>query len=140
MNPKIAQTIYALGTVVTGIVGIALVWGGIDAGTANGIGQIVGGLGVLTGGTPQLGLATVRTGRQIKDGTLSSDPATMVVNGLNQMAAIKTAAEDSYQTVAKAAQDVLGVVPGGAAMLNDIRAAAAALEGRTGSTNGLQSS
>lgn len=134
MNPKIAQTIYALGTVVTGIVGIALLWGGIDAGTADGIGQIMGGLGVLVGGTPQLALATARTGRQINNGTLGATPEQRVINGLNEIAATKVAAETALSNVTSVAQDVLGVIPGGSAVIGDIRAAAAALEARMGST------
>lgn len=132
MNPKVAQTIYALGTVVTGIVGIALLWGGIDAGTADGIGQIMGGLGVLVGGTPQLGLATARTGRQINNGTLGSTPEQQVINGLNAIVGVKTAAEASLNNITSVAQDVLGVIPGGAAMLNDIRSAASALDALQG--------
>lgn len=126
MNPKIAQTLYALGTVVTSVVGIALLWGGVDAGTANGIGQIVGGLGVLFGGTPQLGLATARTGRQINTGTLGS-PEERVIAGLNELAATKVAAETSLSNITNVAQDVLGVIPGGAALQSDIAAAVKAL-------------
>lgn len=123
MNPKLAQTIYGVGTIVTSIVGIALLWGGIDAGTADSIGQIVGGIGVLLGGTPVAATAAVRTTRQIKDGTLGSTPADAVVNGLQAIVATKAQAEADIATVKQAAESVLGQTPLGplaSAVINSI--------------------
>lgn len=126
MNPRIAQTIYALGTLVTTIVGIALLWGGIDAGTADSIGQIVGGIGVLIGGTPVTATAAVRTTKQINNGTLGS-PADQIVNGITAIAATKAQAEADIAKVTQTAQAVLGVIPGGPDLMNEILAAGRAL-------------
>ena len=127
MDPRIAQTIYRVGTLVSGVLGIFLLWNGIDSPTADAVDKIVTGLGVLVTGTGGLGVASVRTTRQINDGTLSQDPAMVVANGLQQLAAQKAAAEQGLATVTQVAQDVLGVIPGGAALQKDIAAAASAL-------------
>jgi len=129
MNPKIAQTIYAVGTVVTAVTGIALLWGGIDAGTADSIGQIVGGISVLLGGTPVAATAAVRTTKQINSGTLGS-PADQIVSAITSIAATKAQAEADIAKVTQTAQDVLGVIPGAAAIASDIRAAVGALDAR----------
>lgn len=129
MNPKIAQTIYAVGTVVTAVTGIALLWGGIDAGTADSIGQIVGGISVLLGGTPVAATAAVRTTKQINSGTLGS-PADQIVSAITSIAATKAQAEADIAKVTQTAQDVLGVIPGAAAIAGDIRAAVGALDAR----------
>ena len=128
MNPKVAQTIYQIGTVVTGLLGVALIWGGIDSHTADAVNSIVAGLGTLLGGTLPSATAAVRTNRQIKDGTLGS-PADQIINGITTIAAVKTQAEADIARVTKTAQDVLGVIPGGAALADDIQRAATALGG-----------
>lgn len=96
MNPKIRQTIYQLGTVLTGVLGIALVWGGIDAGSAQNIDSIVQGLIALLGSGAS-GLAATVTKEQRKDGTLEpKSPLEQILRGAQQVQQAKAVAEDEY--------------------------------------------
>lgn len=110
MNPRIAQSIYALGTVITGLLSVLLIWGGIEQGTADSIGQIIGGLGTLLGGTGPLATATVRTTRQRADGTLG-DPLGQVLAGVEKITATRDKAAADFDTIAAAVGDQLGSVP-----------------------------
>lgn len=111
MGPKARQTLYLGGTIVTGIIGIALLWGGIDSTTANSVNQIVGGLGVLLGGTSSA-VAAAKTGQQRKDGTFDQlSPADAIINALPAVLDAKAQAEADIQRVTEAARDALGQVP-----------------------------
>ena len=69
MNAKIRQSLYALGTVGTGLLTLLVTWRGIDAGTATALTNVITTLcGLL--GVGAAGTAAVITGRQRKDGTL----------------------------------------------------------------------
>jgi hypothetical protein len=111
MNPKVAQSIYLGGTVVSGIVGIALLWGGISSDAANSLNQIIGGLGVLLGGGAANATAAVRTGKQIQNGTLGSAPADTAINAIQQTVQDAQTANADVDRVIQAAGDVLGTVP-----------------------------
>ncbi|QJD52660.1 holin [Mycobacterium phage AN3] len=101
MSPKVRQTIYYIGTLVPGILGIALIWGGIDAGAADSIGDIIAGaLALIGAGAPATAAVTV--GKQQKDGTPSTDPVEIVVKSVEQVLEQKRAAEAAVQTVTQA--------------------------------------
>ncbi|AHG24231.1 holin [Mycobacterium phage Benvolio] len=101
MSPKVRQTIYYIGTLVPGILGIALIWGGIDAGAAENIGDIISGaLALIGAGAPATAAVTVD--KQRKDGTLSTDPVEIVVKSVEQVLEQKRAAEAAVQTVTQA--------------------------------------
>ena len=110
MNSKIAQTIYLGGTVVSGIIGITLIWGGIDAGTADSLNQIIGGIGVLLGGSGAAGTAAVRVNKQRKDGTFDTppSPADQVIQALPTVVEQATQAVAELDRVKQAATDALG--------------------------------
>ena len=44
MSPKIRQSLYYLGAMVPSVLGFLLIWGGIDQGAADNLGQIVAGI------------------------------------------------------------------------------------------------
>lgn len=111
MNAKIRQTIYALGTVITGILSIALIWGGIDAGTANNISQIIAGAITLLGGTAVTGVAASVTGKQRKDGTLDTNPVDQVLGGLQAITEATAKAADDLDKITTGITDALGQVP-----------------------------
>ena len=111
MNSKIAQTLYALGTVVTGIVSTVLIWGGISAESAAGITQAIAGLLTLLGGTAVTTTAGIRVTKQRKDGTLDTNPVDQVLGGLTAIADAKAQAAADFDKVTQAATDVLGQVP-----------------------------
>jgi hypothetical protein len=47
MTPKVRQSIYRLGTAVSALLGLALIWGGISQGTADHINTVLAGLVAL---------------------------------------------------------------------------------------------
>jgi len=109
MNPKIAQTIYAAGTIVTSIIGIALIWGGIDAGTANSLNQIIGGVGVLVGGSSVSTTAAVRVTKQAKDGLFTkATPADAAITAIEQTVQAANDASAEVDRVKQAASGALG--------------------------------
>lgn len=105
MNSKLAQTIYQLGTVIAGVLGIALIWGGIDAGSAANIGQIIAGITALIPGAAS-GTAAVRVGKQRANGTLDASPVDQVLGGLS---AITGAQATAAEVAAQAADDLAKV-------------------------------
>ncbi|AMW64268.1 holin [Mycobacterium phage ChipMunk] len=116
MSPKVRQTIYYLGTLVPGILGIALIWGGIDAGAADSIGDIIAGaLALIGAGAPAT--AAVHVNAQRKDGTLTASPVEQVSKGIEQVIAARDAAQAEVDKVTS--------VVGG--VLNDVQAAAQAV-------------
>lgn len=116
MSPKVRQTIYYLGTLVPGILGIALIWGGIDAGAAQNIGDIIAGaLNLIGAGVPATAAITV--GKQRKDGTLATSPVEQVTKGIEAVVAARNAAQAEVDKVTTAVGGVL----------NDVQAAANAV-------------
>lgn len=111
MSPKVRETLYYLGTVIPGILGIALIWGGIDAGAAESIQSIlVGALNLIGAAAPAT--AAVKVRQQRKDGTLSASPVEQVTKGVEQVLAAKQAAEAEVEKVKQALETaVSGAVP-----------------------------
>lgn len=110
MNPKIAQSLYQLGTVVSGLVGLFLVWGGIDAGAADSLNQIIGGLLALMPGAANA-VAAKRVSGQRKDGTLGS-PADQVTKGVQAVLEAQAQATAEVEKVKQAVTAAVGTVPG----------------------------
>ncbi|AQT28203.1 holin [Mycobacterium phage Sham4] len=110
MSTRLAQTVYYLGTIVPSVLGILLLWNGIDAGAAENIGQIIAGLLNLIGaGAPAT--AAVRVNRQIKDGTLTSSASEQVVKGVEQVLAARDAAEAEVAKVKEALGSAVAGTP-----------------------------
>ncbi|BBC43569.1 holin [Mycobacterium phage VC3] len=111
MSPKIRETLYYVGTLVPGILGIALIWGGIDAGAAANVGDIVAGALNLIGATAPA-TAAVKVNRQRKDGTLTASPVEQVTKGVEQVLAAKQTAEAEVERVKQALETAVnGAVP-----------------------------
>jgi hypothetical protein len=112
MSPKIRQTIYQLGTIIPAVLGIALVWGGIDDGAANSIAQIITGLVSLLGaGAPAI--AATKVSQQTKDGTFDDvSPADAVVNGVQAVIQAQADASAELDKVKQAVTNAVGVIPG----------------------------
>ncbi|AZS08214.1 holin [Mycobacterium phage IronMan] len=117
MSPKVRQTIYYLGTIVPGVLGIALVWGGIDAGAANSIGDIIAGALALIGASAPA-TAAVQVGKQRKDGTLATSAVEQVTKGVEQVIAARDAAQAEVERVTQAVGGVLGDVQRAAEAIN----------------------
>ncbi|AIS73587.1 holin [Mycobacterium phage VohminGhazi] len=111
MNPKVRQSLYYVGTIVPGVLGIALLWGGIDAGAADNIGLVVSGvLNILGASAPATAAVTV--GKQRKDGTLTGSPVESVVKGVEQVLAAQQTTQAEVEQVRQAIESaVTGAVP-----------------------------
>ncbi|QHB37950.1 holin [Mycobacterium phage Cintron] len=124
MSPKLRETLYYLGTIVPGVIGIALIWGGIDAGSAESIGDIiVGFLSLLGASAPAV--AAKKVNEQRKDGTLEPQaPVDQVVNGVNAILEAQARAQSELarvqNVVAGAASVIPGVGPLAAQVINSI--------------------
>ncbi|AGT14261.1 holin [Mycobacterium phage Adzzy] len=114
MTPKIRQSVYLAGTVISGIVGILLLWGGIDAGAAANLDQIVTGLGALIGGGANAAAAR-KVNTQRKDGTFETaeevSPVDQVINSLPVIVQKANDAAADLERVKEAAAAVAGATP-----------------------------
>lgn len=124
MTPKIRQTYYYLSSIVTAVIGLALLYGGLKAGTADNITDIIGGLGGLLGAGGGA-LAGKKVGEQTKDGTLASDPTTQIANGIQQVQkqldAARAQAEATKAIVSNVFDDIPVLGPLATQALNQIK-------------------
>ncbi|BBY78886.1 hypothetical protein H7I53_17810 [Mycolicibacterium pulveris] len=138
MNAKTRETIYYLGTIIVGGVGLAVTVGALTADQGSNIGQIVTGLLTLLGaGAPAL--AARKTGEQRKGGVFDNPVGT----AFDQLGTIKSqvdvTVEQAQAKVAEAVAVIQGAtatLPGAAAITNAVTAAlppevAALIEGVT---------
>jgi Mycobacterial 2 TMS Phage Holin (M2 Hol) Family len=95
MSPKIRQTIYQLGTVVTGLLGIYLIWSGADASSGANVQGILEGILALFG-SGATALAANVTGKQRIEGVLDPDPLKQILNGIQGVTEAKNEAENQY--------------------------------------------
>lgn len=111
MSPKLRQSFYYLTSIITSVVGIALLYGGLKAGTADNITQLLAGLGGLLGATGPA-LAGRKVGEQSKDGTFDSlSPADQISQGAKQLNDIITNAHAQADQAKEVLTGVLGGVP-----------------------------
>ncbi|AHG24054.1 holin [Mycobacterium phage LittleGuy] len=124
MSPKVRETLYYLGTIIPGVVGIALIWGGLDAGSAESIGDILVGVLTLLGASAPA-VAAKKVNEQRKDGTLLPQaPVDQVVSGVTAILETQAKAQAELDrvksVVAGAASIVPGVGPLAAQVINSI--------------------
>lgn len=110
MTPRIRQSIYLLGTVLSSVTGIALLWGGLSADTAHSVTQLVAGLVALVGGAaPAVAAKTV--GKQINEGAFNSTPADQVIAGVQAVIQASVAAQSDVERVKAAVDSAISEVP-----------------------------
>lgn len=110
MGPKVRQTIYYVGTVITAVIGCALLWGGLSADAAHSIVNVLGGVLTLLGaGAPAVAARTV--GKQMKNGKFDENPADRVINGINDLIANAETAKSDVERVKDAVTEAIGDVP-----------------------------
>lgn len=125
MSAKMRQSFYYLSTIVTSIVGLALIYGGISSGLAEHVTTVLAGVGGLLGATGPA-LAGRKVGEQLKDGAFdSSDPVTQVANGVkavqDQLASARAQAEAVKSVVSNVIDDIPVLGPLAADALSKIR-------------------
>jgi len=111
MSPKIRQSFYYLTSIITSVVGIALLYGGLKAGTADNITQLLAGLGGLLGATGPA-LAGKKVGEQNKNGTFDPiTPADQITQGANSLQDIIKDAQAQADQAKAVLSGVLGGIP-----------------------------
>lgn len=113
MTPRVRQTIYRLGTVASGVLGIALIWGGISQGTADHINTVLAGLvALLSGGAPAVAARTVK--EQAKSGAFDSVPvAEQAITAIQATIEQAITAQADVQRVAEAVSSAVAGSPVG---------------------------
>ena len=111
MSPKIRQSLYYLGAMVPSVLGFLLIWGGIDQGAADNLGQIVAGIINMVGAAAPA-TAAVKVGQQRKDGTFDTPSAAdRVISGVQEALAQQQAAQDELDRVKDAVAGAIGAIP-----------------------------
>ena len=107
MTPKIRQTIYALGTLISAVLGIGLIWGGVTAGTADHVNTVIAGLlALIGGGAPAVAARTVA--KQNKQGAFDNVPiAEQAITAIQRTIEQATSAQADVQRVTQAVTDAL---------------------------------
>ena len=113
MSARIRQSVYYLGTVVSGILGIALLFHGVSADAAGNINSMVAGLVALLGGSAPSALAAHNVAKQRADGTLdfTGTPAEQAIAAIHATASSAAAATNNLDKVKSAVSDVFGAIP-----------------------------
>lgn len=113
MTPRVRQTIYRLGTIASGVLGIALIWGGISQGTADHINTVLAGLvALLSGGAPAVAARTVK--EQAKGGVFDSVPvAEQAITAIQATIEQAITAQADVQRVAEAVTSAVAGSPVG---------------------------
>ena len=110
MTPRIRQSIYLVGTIISAVVGVALLWGGLTAESANHVSQLVAGLVALLGGAaPAVAAKTVT--KQMNEGRFDENPADQVIKGIEAVVAARSEAQVQVDRVKDAVSAVVNQVP-----------------------------
>ncbi|ALA48445.1 holin [Mycobacterium phage Lolly9] len=112
MNPKIRQSIYYVGAIVPGLLGLFMLWAGLTQDDADSIQNIVSGVvSILGAGAPAT--AAIKVGQQRKDGTFDSvSPAEAVVNGVQAVLEAQASAAAEVDKVKTAITGAVNQIPG----------------------------
>ena len=111
MSPKVRQSIYQIGTIVPALLGLLLIWGGIDAGAAEHVNQIVAGF-VAIFGSAAPATAAREVKKQRNDGTFeSAAPVDQVINGVQAVIEAQKQAQAEVERVKSVLSDVVSDVP-----------------------------
>ena len=111
MTPKIRQTVYAVGTVATAILGLLSLWRVIDPNTASQASAAVAALLSLLG-VGAAGTAAVVTNKQRHEGMFDNHaPADVVVGAVQAVIDAKKHAETEANRVAEAVAGLTKEVP-----------------------------
>lgn len=111
MSPKLRQSFYYLSSIVTAVIGLALLYGGLKAGTADNITDILAGLGGLLGASGPA-LAGKKVGEQSKEGVFDSlSPADQISQGATALQDIIQTAQSQADQAKDVLTGVLGSVP-----------------------------
>lgn len=111
MTPKARQTIYAVGTIATAILGLLSLWKVLDPGTASTLNAALTGLLSLLG-VGAAGTAAVVTNKQRHEGMFDKQaPADIVVNAIQAVTDAKVQAERDATRVAEAVAGFTKEVP-----------------------------
>lgn len=112
--PKVRQTIYAVGTIATALLGVLSLWQIVDPNTASVVNAGLAGILSLLG-AGAAGTAAVAVNRQRNDGTFEPvpqvDPAQAVVDGVQAALAAKDFADRELARIQEAITGAIENVP-----------------------------
>ena len=112
MSPKIRESLYYLGTIITAVMGLGLIWGGLEQNTVDSVGDIVAGIAALLGSAAPA-TAAAQVNKQRKDGTFDVlSPAEQVAAGVRAAVEAQEAAEAGLAAAAADLDKVKQVVTG----------------------------
>lgn len=112
MSPRIRQTVYYLGTVVSGLLGIALLFHGVSADAAGSINSMIAGLVALLGGSAPAAVAAHNITKQRANGAFDQlTPVDQAIAGIQATVAQAQSAVGDVNKIKQAASDVLGSLP-----------------------------
>lgn len=117
LSPKVSQSLYIGGSLVTGVLSLGMIWGGIDTDTAVNLGQVVTGIVTLLGGTAVSSMAAARTSKQRKDGVFDDAPVVHADNAVEGIAAVAQQFNAMVATVTDGVQKVQDAAGGLAGVL-----------------------
>ena len=110
MSVKFREVLYLIGTIVPSLLGLVVMFSGIEQGVADNIGQVFAGLVTLLGATAPA-TAAVMTRKQVKDGTLSASPMETVITGVSQVVQAQKKADEEVIKVKELLQGAISNVP-----------------------------
>ena len=112
MSPKLRQTLYYLGTLITGGLGILVLYGAIDQGAADHLGGIVTGIVALFGAAAPA-VAANQVNKQRKDGTfeLPADPVAKIETGVAEVVKRAEEAQSNLDRIKDIALDRVDDIP-----------------------------
>ena len=110
MSTKFREVLYLVGTIVPSILGLVVMFTGIEQGVADNLAQVFAGLVTLLGAAaPATAAVVVR--KQTKDGTLNSTPMESVITGVTEVVKAQKKADEEVVRVKELLQDAMSTVP-----------------------------
>ena len=111
LNSKFRQSIYYISTAASALVSFFLLWNGLDAGTADGINEMIGGLtALLIGSGSAVAATTVK--KQRAEGLFDTkSPADLVISSVKAVVDARDKAVFEVDKVRKAVSDTVGDIP-----------------------------
>lgn len=110
MSTKFREVLYLVGAIVPSLLGLIVMFTGIEQGAADHIAQIFAGLVTLLGAAaPATAAVVVR--KQTKDGTLTSAPIDKVITGVTEVVKAQQKADQEVERVKELLQGAVVSIP-----------------------------
>lgn len=115
-DAKRRELVNYIGFLLTGVLGLALIFGAINQGTADHLELLIGGVLGLAGGGNQLRTA-LKIRQQVNNGTFDPAPAVSVQDAFHSINAIKTHVDDVVEQVQAKVSEGVSAIQGAASLI-----------------------